>query len=639
MNVGMRLIKKLDIFILKAYLQLFAGTFFICLFIFLMQFVWRYVDELIGKGLSWDVLAQFLWYSALTIVPLSTPLAVLLASLISFGNLGERFELLSMKASGVPLIRIFCPVFVFALMVCAGSFYFQNKISPNATRKLYSVVYGMKMKSPELEIPEGIFYSDIPGYNLFVERKDSETGMLYGVMIYTNSGGYEDTDIVLADSARIQSTDDHRHLKLTMYNGERFRNMDNQSGNMFRASVPYMRESFIREVDLITFDTNINLLDPNLFTRDAGTKDLMELGHTLDSLDHAMDSVGHSIYHIAMQNFLNRSLPRGIKDSLAIVSQADTQEPFDTLYARLDDNGKAHAWKGALSHASSVRSEYDFRAQITADSNGLIRKHRMEMNRKFSLSLACMLFFFIGAPLGAIIRKGGLGVPVVISVVIFIFYYIVNASGENNAKVGVWAVPFGSWLSSAILLPVGMFLIYKANKDSVVFNLEGYVNFFRRLLGLRASRKLARKEVVIEDPDYVRLVADLGRLTDECKAYVQAAHLRMLPNYVSLFFRSRRDGRVKAISAEMERIVDELHNSRDNAILTYINDYPILPLYAHTHPFSNPRMNVAAGLFLPLGLFFYFRVWRYRLRLWVDMQTIQRLNAQVVERITKLGLK
>ena len=352
-----------------------------------------------------------------------------------------------------------------------------------------------------------------------------------------------------------------------------------------------------------------------------------------------MDSVGHSIYHIAMQNFLNRSLPRGIKDSLAIVSQADTQEPFDTLYARLDDNGKSHAWKGALSHASSVRSEYDFRAQITADSNGLIRKHRMEMNRKFSLSLACLLFFFIGAPLGAIIRKGGLGVPVVISVVIFIFYYIVNASGENNAKVGVWAVPFGSWLSSAILLPVGMFLIYKANKDSVVFNLEGYVNFFRRLLGLRASRKLARKEVVIEDPDYVRLVADLGRLTDECKAYVQAAHLRMLPNYVSLFFRSRRDGRVKAISAEMERIVDELHNSRDNAILTYINDYPILPLYAHTHPFSNPRMNVAAGLFLPLGLFFYFRVWRYRLRLWVDMQTIQRLNAQVVERITKLGLK
>ncbi|MBQ3993142.1 MAG: LptF/LptG family permease, partial [Bacteroidaceae bacterium] len=239
----MRLIRKLDAFILKSYLLLFAGTFFICLFIFMMQFMWRYVEELIGKGLSWDVLGKFFYYSGLTLVPMSLPLAILLASLISFGNLGEKFELLSMKAAGVPLVRILQPVFCFVLLVCGGSFYFQNKIGPEATKQLATLIWSMKQKSPELEIPEGIFYNEIPGYNLFVEHKDPDTGMLYGVMIYNNTNSYEDAQIVLADSARLQSTADKMHLKLTLFNGERFRNMESQSGSMLRANVPYMRES------------------------------------------------------------------------------------------------------------------------------------------------------------------------------------------------------------------------------------------------------------------------------------------------------------------------------------------------------------------------------------------------------------
>ena len=197
----MRIFKKLDIFILKDYLLLFAGTFFICLFIFMMQFMWRYLEELVGRGLSMDVLMKFFYYSGLTLVPMSLPMAVLLASLISFGNMGERLELLAMKASGVPLVRILQPVFVFSLCVCAGSFYFQNKVGPEATKQLATLVWSMKQKSPELEIPEGVFYSDIPGYNLYVHHKDTRTGMLYGVMIYSNKEGYEDAEIVLADSA------------------------------------------------------------------------------------------------------------------------------------------------------------------------------------------------------------------------------------------------------------------------------------------------------------------------------------------------------------------------------------------------------------------------------------------------------
>lgn len=635
-HIVMRIFKKLDIFILKDYLLLFAGTFFICLFIFMMQFMWRYVDELVGKGLSLDVLAKFFYYSGLTLVPISLPLAVLLASLISFGNMGERLELLAMKASGIPLVRILQPVLIFASFVCLGSFYFQNKVGPEATKQLATLVWSMKQKSPELEIPEGIFYSEIPGYNLYVHHKDTRTGMLYGVMIYSNTDGYEDAQIVLADSARLQSTADKRHLKLTLLHGERFRNMDSQGGgNMLRASVPYMRESFVSEVDLIPFDANFNLMDANLFSGNAQTKGLHEIRLGIDSLQQVSDSMAHAIAASTMSTFLCKDLPAGTRDSARIVREAAQAQPLDTLYARLTDDQRATAWRSAQTHAESLRSEYEFRSIITSDTNMLLRRHRMEEQKKFTLSLACLLFFFIGAPLGAIIRKGGLGLPVVISVVIFIFYYIVNVGGEKMAKAGEWNVAAGIWLSSAVLLPVGVFLTNRANKDSAVFNIEGYRAFVRRLFGLRASRAINRKEVVIHDPDYRRVVADLEALSADCHRYNQEARLMRMPSYARIFFHYREDREAERLSERLETLIEELHNTRDSVILMHLNQYPILETDAHTRPFHSARLNMATGLFFPLGLFFWLRIWRYRLRLWNDMNTIRKIDSLIIERINK----
>lgn len=632
----MRIIKKLDIFILKSYLLLFAGTFFICLFIFMMQFMWRYVDELIGKGLSTEVLMKFFYYSGLTLVPTSLPLAVLLASLITFGNLGERFELLSMKAAGIPLVRILQPIFLFVLLVCGGSFYFQNNIGPEATKQLATLVWSMKQKSPELEIPEGIFYNSIPGYNLFVEHKDKETGMLYGVMIYSTTDGYEDAQIVLADSARLQSTEDKMHLMLTLYNGERFRNMDNQGGNnILRANVPYMRESFVTEVDVIPFDGNFNLMDANLFAGNAQTKDLAEVYRGIDSLTHLTDSMGHAICKNSLETILKRDLPTGTKDSVKIVANAQNREPFDSTYFNMTEEEQSASWRTAMQRVSTAQAEYDFRAIITADSNLQLRKHHMEANKKYTMSLACLLFFFIGAPLGAIIRKGGLGIPVVISVIIFIFYYIINVGSEKMAKTGQWNMLCGMWLSTAVLLPIGLFLINRANKDSVVFNIEGYRNFFMKLLGLRTTRKLNRKEVIIHNPEYKRIQQDMAVLNKDCQDYMDKAHLYLMPNYWKLFFRYEQDTTVIGINNRLEALIEELHNSRDNVILTRINEYPIMAPDAHTRPFRSARWNMFTGIFLPLGIFFFFRIWRYRLRLWKDLQDIQKLNEQISERITK----
>ena len=595
----MKIIKKLDIYIIKGFLQLFAGTFFICLFIFVMQFLWKWMNDLIGKGLTIDLLAKFFWFSSLTLIPMSMPLAVLLASLISFGNLGERFELLSMKAAGIPLIRILMPLIIVATLICGGSFYFQDKISPYATRELSRLAWSMRQKSPELEIPEGIFYSEIPGYNLYVEHKDPETGMLYGVMIYTNANSYNDTQIVLADSGRMQSTSDKMHLKLTLWGGERFRNMDAQQGSMLRANVPYMRESFVQEVDIIPFDGNFNLMDADLFSHNAQAKDRGEIQHSIDSLSHLADSSRHAIYAGVQQWHMRKAIPAGRHDSLSIVEEAAKMPTIDSIYMAIQDEQRLKAWRGALNHAETMLGEYQFRALETGDRNLNLRKHRIEWYKKYTMSLACLLFFFIGAPLGAIIRKGGLGVPVVVSVIIFIFYYIVNQAGENNAKVNAWTVESGTWLSTFVLTATGIFLTHKANSDSVVFNIEGYRNFFMRLLGLRASRKLNRKEVIINDPDYTTLPQRLGELSEFCVECRKTMHLRRIPNYIDIFFSEGQDKHAAMLSERVEALVEELHNSRDNVIIMYINEYPVINPSAHTRPFDSKRLNMIVGLFLP----------------------------------------
>ena len=630
----MKFIKKIDIFVFKAYSLLFVGTFFICLFIFMMQFMWRYVDELIGKGLTLDVLAHFFYYAGLTLIPMSLPLAILLASLITFGNLGERFELLSMKAAGIPLIRILQPIIIFNILLCIGSFYFQNVTGPEAQKKFYTLIYSMKQKSPELEIPEGIFYSEIPGYNIFVEKKGKENGMLYGVMIYSTTDGYEDAQIVLADSAELKTTADEKHLMLTMYAGERFRNMQAQGNMMARANVPYMRETFIQETDLIPFDNNFNMMDANVFSGSAQTKNLREIETGLDSLAHKSDSIGRSLFAYLQNTTYRRKVNIASQDSAKIARQTLN---FDTLYSQLTVSQQQSILRNAMQKSTVATNEYEFRGLISKDIDQSTRTHWVEWHKKFTLSLACLFFFFIGAPLGAIIRKGGLGVPVVISVTIFIFHYIINVSGEKMAKSGEWVPWFGEWLSSMVLCPIGIFLTYKANKDSAVFNIEAYINVIRKILGLRISRHIARKEVIIHDPDYPVVKTELMALSQEWQAYAQKSRLRLPPNYLHIFFHNIDDHEVISLSRKMENLITILSNSRDAAILDALNKLPIVSTHAHTRPFHNYKWNMVLGIIFPVGIFFYFRIWRYRLRLYKDIQQIKKYSAFIAERIKKIS--
>ena len=631
-------IKKLDIYIVKQFLLLFAGTFFISLFVLMMQFLWRYVDELIGKGLSMEVLAQFFWYMSLMLIPQALPLAILLASLITMGNIGENSELTAIKAAGISLMQTLRPLIFITGFITIGSFYFQNNIGPQSTKNLAQLLVSMKQKSPELEIPEGIFYDGIPQCNLYVQKKDLETGMLYGVMIYRMTNSFEDAAIILADSGRLQSTADKQHLMLSLYSGEWFENMRSQefAGN---ANVPYRRESFISKRIVLDFDSSFNLADGAGISNKPEGKSLKQISIAVDSLNNVFDSIGRvtrtDLERMTTSNYYSREISKA--DSLAAVKRGQLSTySFDTVVSKLKPTDKRDALQHALSRVQIITSELEYREMLTSDGDQTIRKHKLEAINKFTLSLTCMIFFFIGAPLGAIIRKGGLGVPVIISVLVFIVFYILDNTGFRMAKLGAWPIWFGKGLAPAVLIPLASFVTYKANKDSMVFNMDAYRNGLMRLLGLRLKRHVASKEVIINDPEYRRDADRLSVMSHQIRAYAYGHHLMRMPNIINVFFRYQPDHEIERISTELEEIIEDLSNTRDRYIMSYLNQYPIVSQKAHTRPFERKWMNITAAFIVPVGIFLYLRMWRFRLRLLTDLRKIRALNQKIVERIGKM---
>ncbi len=630
-------IRKLDIFLIKQFGLLFVGTFFICQFVLMMQFLWRYVDELIGKGLSLDVLVQFFWYMGLMLMPQAFPLAILLSSLITFGNLGESSELTAIKAAGISLMQAFRPIVIIVSLVACCSFYFQNVVGPEANKSFGQLLLSMKQKSPELEIPEGIFYDGIPGTNLYVQKKDLVTGKLYGIMIYKMNGSYEDAAIILADSGMLQSTAEKKHLLLTLYDGEWFENMQSQdmAGS---ASVPYRRETFAKKRIVLDFDGGFNMADVAGISADARSKGLSKILADLDSIRAYSDSVGHAYYSQAKSTSLY--LPSLNKqDSTALATrEAGSSAGYDSLLAHADDATRLEALKRALSTAKMMKSEMEMKGSYTESIDRDVRSHQMESIYKFTLSLSCLIFFFIGAPLGAIIRKGGLGVPVIISVIVFIVYYIFDNSGFRMARSNVWTVWFGRLVSTMVLAPLAIFFTYKSNKDSTVFSIDTYRSLLYTLLGIRTKRHLTKKEVVINDPQYARDATLLEQINTDIDCYSTHHHLLKAPNPVKVFFRPGDDHRIQEISELLEEVIEDLQNTKDKVLISMLNRYPVMATHAHTRPFRQKWLNIVTGLCLPVGVFFYFRMWRFRLRLLKDLRVVKQTNQAVVERIAQMSM-
>ncbi len=627
-------IKKLDIFICKQFGMLFLGTFFICLFVLMMQFLWRYVDELVGKGLTVEVLAQFFWWMGLMMVPQALPLAILLSSLITFGNLGESSELTAIKSAGISLTRTFSSLVIVSCFISVTSFVFQNNIGPYSTIKLSQLLVSMKQKNPELEIPEGVFYDGIPNSNIYVQKKDVKSGKFYGIMIYRMSNSYEDSEIILADSGMLQTTAEKQHLLLTLWNGEWFSNQAQEVGR--DAAAPFRRETFLEKKTLIDFNGDFDMTDAALFSGDARGKGLAKLYRDLDSLQQNNDSIGRVFYNEVQMSYYNAaSISRA--DTLAAIKEAGKKTfNVDSAFARLNNDGKRSVLGIARSQVQAVDADLEFKAMVTEDANRMIRQHKIEMYKKFVLSLSCLIFFFIGAPLGTIIRKGGLGIPVIVSVLVFIVYYILDNSGYQMARRGIWAIWFGELLATMVLVPLAVFVTYKANKDSAVFNFDAYRNLLMNLLGMRLKRNIMAKEVIINEPDYGRDAELLSEVTERAQAYAEAHRLKTAPNVKRVFFEYQTDNEMEEINRLLETAIDDLGNTRDKTILNLLNEYPIMSVKAHTRPFNRQWLNVVAAILVPVGLVLYIRMWRFRLRLLKDLRVVVHNNNQIIAQIERL---
>lgn len=460
-------------------------TFMICIFILLMQFVWMHVKDLVGKGVEVSVLAEFFIYAVASVVPLALPLAILLASLMTFGNLGEKSELTAMKAAGISLFRIMRPLTISLFFICGGAFLFSNYVLPVSQVKLWALIFSLRQKSPELEIPQGEFYDGIDGYNIYVRHKDPQKGMLYDMMIYDYTEGFQNATVMVADSGRIYFTDDKKYLLLRLYSGESFENLKRQQKGATKSekNIPYRRESFSQKQLLIDFDMEFNRYDENVLNDQHVSKNVNELVHSIDSvqlLAHERSKEQSAVIVESHYFGRERKVGRDLQEELQGAPQ-DRVYDVDTLLESFSPDERYRAVSAALEKAKAQRDQIDYNALMLDDYQRYIRRHEIELHRKFTLAFACLVFFFIGAPLGAITRKGGLGMPVVISVVMFIIYYIIDNTGYKMAREALWPCGVGMWLSSFVLLPIGIFLTYKAATDSALFNPDAWMNMFRKV--------------------------------------------------------------------------------------------------------------------------------------------------------------
>lgn len=488
-------IKRIYTFMLQTFLPLFLMTFFICLFIVLMQFLWRYVGDLVGKGLGIDVLAQLFFYASLTFVPMALPLGILLASLMTFGNLGESLELLAMKASGISLIKIMKPLTAFMIILAIGTFFFQDRVLPLANTKMYSILIGIKHTSPELEIPEGVFYKEINDYNIYVEHKDYDTGTLHGVTIYILKGyNIEDAIVTTADSARISMAETGRHLKLTLWSGQQVGTFTEETGESYQRKKDhpkYRREKFLEKVVYIPYDNDFETFDEGTIADKHVGKNLAQLVHSVDSLNQRIDSINYGYGKKLTGNVYYTNVRESVRNDSAFFAQVAAQPKqmpinLDSIYASLTPSQMEQLTQKAQNRATNVISTFAFQQEMQTYEQKNVNYHAIEMHRKFTLSVACLLFFFIGAPLGAIIRKGGLGIPIITGVLFFIVYYIIDNTGYKAAKVGSMEPWFGIWLSSMILAPIGIWLTWRAINDAPLFDWDTYkirfTHFYKRVL-------------------------------------------------------------------------------------------------------------------------------------------------------------
>lgn len=494
--------KKLHLLVIKSFIGPLILTFFFVIFILLMQFLWKYIDDLIGKGLEVNIILEFLLYTSASLVPLAMPLAVLLASLMTFGNLAENLELLAFKSSGISLVKIMAPVMIISLLISIGAFVFSNNVLPISNLKMRSLLYDIQQQRPELTIKPGVFDNTLEGYSIRIGDRSNKTNLLKDIWIYDHTEKQGNTTVTIADSGYMRMSEDERHLLLTLYNGKSYRELQKQKKeNRHIKSYPLRRDNFeYQEMIIEMTGFGLNRTDEKLFRNSYAMLNLSQLAHFEDSLSEDIDMLLDKFHNAIDKTITGKPKVFMIRNKDPLSDSTDQKVVsagpriqkvhVDSAYAELNRLERRRAISQAINYARSNKSVTTSNVGTAEFRIGRLRRYQNEIHRKFTLSILCLIFFFIGAPMGAIIRKGGLGMPVIVSVLLFLVYYIISMMGEKFVRESMIPPFLGMWLSTIVLVPVSIWLTYKAANDSVIMHIETYFTWLKKLgEGLRKFRR------------------------------------------------------------------------------------------------------------------------------------------------------
>ncbi len=473
----MKTIHKL---VLKSYLGPMILTFFIVMFVLMMNFVWRYIDELVGKGLSAGIIIELMSYAMANMLPLGLPLAVLLAAIMTLGNLGENYELLAMKSAGMSLVKITAPLIILVSCIAVGSFFIGNNLVPYANKRMYSIIYDIRQQRQTLEFQDGLFFNGIDNMSIRVGHQDPKTSLLRDVLIYDNRSANGNMNTVVADSGYIRLSDDKRYLLVELYNGQTYEQTRNSQ--WYNKSSLRHHTFDVQKQDIAMDGFAMGRSDANQFSN-SQTKNINELQGDIDSLEKRVNQATTNSYEPLIKDQIfasDKNVIPSTDSTWVDKSRCEGKLLTDSL-AQLSIRDKEKIWNSARARAKNSRNMFSFDESSAKSSLNQLYKSKVEWHKKVSLPVSIIIFFLIGAPLGAIIRKGGLGLPVVVSVIFFVIYYIISISGEKLAKEGSWEACYGMWLSTFILTPIAVYLTYKATNDSALLDTDWYAGRIKAL--------------------------------------------------------------------------------------------------------------------------------------------------------------
>jgi lipopolysaccharide export system permease protein len=475
--------KRLHLYIVKRFIGPLIITLLISLFVLLMQFLWVYLDELVGKGLELNIIVEFLIYTLAMLMPMALPLSMLLASIMTFGDMGENNELLAMKAAGISLFRIMKPVIVLSILLSIGAFYFSNRVIPVSYKKLMALMTSIRQMRPEIVVKEGVFSNDIDNFSIKVGRRSKEGPMLYDIMIYNHQNDKGNEEVTLADSGTMEITKDKRFMVLKLYSGETHKE-EGQPTNRDSSGYPTRKDKFMQQTIYSKLQgMDFERKDESIFRNTFRALNNKQLQYFVDSISK---QVSLSISELS----LSLNYPQPISLSLiAQVRKDSTYLPKMRLHKYVDVDSviqytnlpvRKQILEAALNSARNNMRAIKQADEMNVANVRMLNRFDTEWHKKYTYSIACLIFFFIGAPLGAIIRKGGLGMPLVVSVILFIFYWVISTTGEKYVREAFSGLWFGVWFSTLIFLPAGVFLTYKAVTDSTVLSIDAYAEFFKK---------------------------------------------------------------------------------------------------------------------------------------------------------------